>query len=166
MTATDSGHELSITRFIHAPPEAVYRIYTERTGEWWAPKPYTTPIVEWDLRPGGRSRTVMKSPEGEDMPHEGVFLEVVPNERLVFTNAFTAGWNPQALTGDGCDFAMIAIVTLEREGAGTRYTARVRHWGDAARKRHEEMGFREGWGIAAHQLAELAEAEAEAKAPA
>lgn len=164
MTATETGHELSITRFIQAPPETVYRIYTGRTGEWWAPKPYATPIVEWDLRPGGRSRTVMRSPEGEDMPHEGVFLEVVPNARLVFTNAFTADWSPQVLSGDGCDFAMVAIVTFDPEGSGTRYTARVRHWDDAARKLHEEMGFHEGWGIVADQLAALAEAEAEVTA--
>src|SRR3546814_9202493 len=85
-----SGHELSITRLIDAPPEIVYRVWTQRTREWWAPKPYTTPVVEWDLRPGGRSRTVMKSPEGEDMPHEGVFLEVVPNERLVRSEEHTS----------------------------------------------------------------------------
>src|SRR3546814_15958780 len=73
-------HELSITRFIDAPPEAVYRVWTERTGEWWCPRPWTTPVVEWDLKAGGRAFTVMRSPEGEDMPPDGIFLEVVPNE--------------------------------------------------------------------------------------
>jgi uncharacterized protein YndB with AHSA1/START domain len=57
---------------------------------------------------------------------------------------------------------MVATVTFEPEGEGTRYTARVRHWNEAALKRHEEMGFHEGWGIVAGQLAELAEAEAKA----
>ena len=54
-------HELSITRFIDAPPETVYRVYTERTGEYWCPKPWTTPVVDWDLRAGGRANTVMRS---------------------------------------------------------------------------------------------------------
>lgn len=157
-------HELSITRFIDAPPEAVYRAYTERTGEWWCPKPWTTPVVEWDLRAGGRSYTVMRSPEGEDMPHEGIFLEVLPNEKLVFTNAFSAGWQPQVLSGDGCDFAMVAIVTFAAEGRGTRYTAVVRHWTEEALKQHEAIGFHEGWEQCAAQLAELAEAEAKAEA--
>lgn len=152
-------HELSITRYIDAPPEAVYRVWTERTGEWWCPKPWTTPVVEWDLKAGGRAFTVMRSPEGEDMSHDGIFLEVVPNEKVVFTNAFTAGWNPQVLSGDGCDFGMVAIVTFEAEGEGTRYTARVRHWDEEALKAHEAMGFHEGWGQVANQLAELAEAE-------
>jgi uncharacterized protein YndB with AHSA1/START domain len=156
-------HELSITRHIDASPETVYRVYTERTREWWCPKPWTTPAIEWDLRAGGRSYTVMRSPEGEDMPHEGLFLEVVPNEKIVFTNVFTSGWVPQALSGEGCDFGMVATVTFEPDGAGTRYTARVRHWDEEALKRHEEMGFHEGWGQVASQLAELAEAEAPAE---
>jgi uncharacterized protein YndB with AHSA1/START domain len=150
-----AAHELSITRLIAAPPEAVYRVWTGRLGEWWAPRPYTTPVVELDLRPGGRGLMVMQAPDGTEMPHEGVFLEVVPNERIVLTNAFKAGWLPQ-------DPFMVVIVTFEPEGSGTRYTARVRHWSEEALKRHEAMGFHEGWGIVAGQLAGLAEAEAAA----
>src|SRR3546814_8440370 len=96
------------TTLFRSPPEAVYRVWTERTGEWWCPRPWTTPVVEWDLKAGGRAFTVMRSPEGEDMPHDGIFLEVVPNEKIVFTNAFTAGWVPQMLSGEGCDFGMVA----------------------------------------------------------
>ena len=142
-------HELSITRLIAASPEAVYKVWTERTGEWWAPRPYTTPIVEFDLRPGGSARTVMRSPDGTDMPHGGVFLEVVPNRRIVMTDALKPGWIPQ-------DAFMVAIVTFEPEGSGTRYTARVLHWSEEAMKQHEEMGFHEGWGKAADQLEALA----------
>ncbi len=142
--------ELSISRLIDAPPETVYRVWTERTGEWWAPRPYTTPVVEHDLRSGGRCLTVMRSPDGIDMPVEGVFLEVVPNRKIVFTNAFKAGWIPQ-------DPFMVVTVTFDPEGTGTRYTARVRHWTEEALKRHEAMGFHEGWGIVTDQFAALAE---------
>jgi uncharacterized protein YndB with AHSA1/START domain len=155
-----SQHELSITRFIDAPPETVYRIWTERTEEWWAPKPYLTRITAWELRPGGKSAFEMQGPNGELYPHEGVFLEVVPNERIVSTNAFTADWQPKLLKTTDCDFPMVAITTFEREGSGTRYTAKVRHWDEQAMKQHEAMGFEEGWGMVAAQLAELAEAEA------
>jgi uncharacterized protein YndB with AHSA1/START domain len=96
---------------------------------------------------------VMRAPEGTEMPNEGVFLEIVPNEKIVFTNAFTAGWIPQ-------DPFMVVIVTFAPEGIGTRYTARVRHWSAETLNRHEAMGFHEGWGIVAGQLAELAETEA------
>ncbi len=143
-------HELMITRRIEASPETVYQVWAERLGEWWAPRPFTTPLVELDLRPGGRGLIVMRSPDGIDMPTEGVFLEVEPNRKIVFTNAFAAGWIPQ-------DPFMVVIVTFEPEGAATRYTARVRHWDEATLRRHEAMGFHEGWSIVAGQLAELAE---------
>lgn len=158
---SDTSHlELSVTRFIDAPPETVYRAYVERTADWWAPKPYTTKIEAMDLRPGGRFAFEMQGPEGFLHPMEALFLEVVPNERIVSTNVFTAGWQPKTLMTTDCDFASVAIVTFEPEGEGTRYTARVRHFDEAAVKAHEAMGFNEGWGIVAGQLAEIAEAEA------
>src|SRR3546814_11964452 len=84
----------------------------------------TTPVVDIDLRPGGRALMLMKGPDGTDLPHEeGVFLEIVPNEKIVFTNAFKAGWIPP-------DPFMVVIVTFEPEASGTRYTARVRHWSE------------------------------------
>src|SRR5690349_7622796 len=108
-------NELSITRFIAAPPDVVWRVFTTRTGEWWAPRPYTTPGVEFDLRPGGIARTDMQAPDGTPHPNEGVFLEVVPNRRIVSTDAFRAGWVPAPAF-------MVAIFTFDPEGEGTRYT--------------------------------------------
>ncbi len=157
----NSEHELSITRFIDAPPETVYRVYTGRTEEWWAPQPWKSRVIARELRAGGRSSIEIEGPNGERHPGEGVFLEVVPNERIVFTNAFTAGWQPKTGMDSECDFLMVAIVTFEMEGSGTRYTARVRHWSEEALKAHESMGFEEGWGTCAAQLAGLAEAEAD-----
>lgn len=144
-------HELSITRLIAASPETVWKVYTERTTEWFAPKPYETPVVDWDLRPGGSASLVMRSPEGQDMPMQGVFLEVVPNERLVSTDAFAPGWVPQGPF-------MVTIVTFVAEGDGTRYTAQARHWSEETLKQHEAMGFTTGWAKVADQLAALAEA--------
>ena len=153
-------HELSITRFIDAPPETVYRVYTERTAEWWAPSPWKSRVIAQELRAGGRSSIEMEGPNGEKHPGDGVYLEVVPNEKIVFTNAFTAGWQPKIGMDSECDFLMVAIVEFEPEGSGTRYTARVRHWTEAAVKAHEAMGFEQGWSMVAVQLAELAEEEA------
>ena len=147
--------ELAVERRIGAPPEVVFQVWTERLEEWWAPKPWTTKVIEQDLRPGGRSAMVMTGPDGATSPMEGVILEVVPNRRIVLTNAFTAGWVPQTPF-------MVAIVTFTPEGDGTRYRAVSRHWDEASHKRHEAMGFQEGWGIVAGQLAELAEAAARA----
>ncbi len=84
------------------------------------------------------------------MPCPGVYLEVVPNKRLVLTDAYREAWMPSEKP------FMTVIVTFDDLGGGkTRYTARVRHWSVADREAHEKMGFHEGWGRCADQLAEL-----------
>lgn len=158
--------ELSITRFIDAPRETVYRVYTERTEEWFAPKPWMTKVIEQNFRPGGRFAIEMTGPNGESHPGEGTFLEAVPNERIVSTNLFTAGWQPKTGMDSDCDFPTLTIVTFEAEGSGTRYTALIRHWKEEDVKTHEAMGFEQGWNMCAAQLAELAEEEARARAAA
>ena len=147
----DTGFELQITRLIDAPPATVWHVWTERLEEWWAPKPWTTRLIEQDLRPGGRSALVMSGPDGETPPMEGIVLEVIPERQIVFTNAFRAGWIPQPPF-------MVGIFEFADEGGKTRYTASARHWDEATMKQHEAMGFTTGWTTVADQLAALAEA--------
>ena len=92
----------------------------------------------------------MRSPEGEQFPNVGCFLEVVPQERLVFTDALGPGYRPSE------NPFFTAVVTLEPHGKGTRYTAMAIHRDEEGRKRHEEMGFHQGWGKALDQLVALA----------
>lgn len=143
--------ELVITRFINAPREKLYRAWTEPEllMQWFAPQPWTTSKVEIDVRPGGASLLVMRSPEGDEYPNRGVYLEVVENERIVTTDAYTIAWEPSEKP------FMTLILTFEEEGDGTRYTARALHWTVADREEHEKMGFHEGWGQCADQLEEL-----------
>lgn len=82
---------------------------------WFTPAPWTTKSVDVDVRVGGHSTIVMQSPEGEEFPSSGVYLEVVPGERLVFTDAYSSGWVPAE------NPFMTAIVTFADEGSGTRY---------------------------------------------
>jgi uncharacterized protein YndB with AHSA1/START domain len=146
-----ADRELVLTRLINAPREKVYRAWTDPAllKQWFAPKPYTTPIVEIDVRPGGSAYFVMRGPDGKDLPNRGVYLEVVPNEKLVSTDAYVKAWEPSEKP------FMTLILTFEDEGGKTRYTARVRHWTVADREAHEKMGFHEGWGICADQLEAL-----------
>lgn len=147
-----ADRDLVLTRHIDAPPGALYRAWTEPAllKQWFAPLPYTTPHAEFDVRPGGASLVVMRAPDGSEFPNRGIYLEVVPDERLVFTDAYVAAWEPSAKP------FMTVILTFEPEGGGTRYTARVRHWTQEDRAAHEKMGFHEGWGRCADQLAALA----------
>ena len=152
-----SEYNLSITRLIDAPVDVVWKVATERLTEWWCPKPWTTEIVEMDWRAGGRSAMTMHGPEGEEHPQEGVFLEVTSGKRFVFTDAYTVGWVPQ-------NPFMTGVFEFADEGGKTRYTASARHWTEKAFKQHEAMGFEDGWGAVAEQLAALAEEEAKAAA--
>lgn len=149
---TGNVHELNLTRVIDAPRQTLWRCWTEPEliKQWFTPRPWTTPVVEVDVRPGGASRMIFRGPDGEEFPNHGVYLEVVPGERLVFTDAFTAGWVPSAKP------FMTGIISFADEAGGTRYDARVLHWSAEDRARHEEMGFHDGWGRATDQLAALA----------
>ncbi len=146
--ASATDRDLILTRLIDASAEAVYRAWTEPDllVKWFAPLPYTTLVAELDVRPGGASLVVMRGPHGPDMPNRGVYLEVVPNRRLVFTNAYASAWEPSDKP------FMTVILTFEPEAGKTRYTARVRHWTLADKEAHEQMGFHQGWGICTDQL--------------
>lgn len=147
-----SDRELVLARIIDAPREKVFRAWTdpELLKQWFCPAPWKVTQAEIDVRTGGSSFIVMQGPDGEEMPLPGVYLEVVPNEKLVFTDAFTGAWQPSEKP------FMTAIVTFEDEGGKTRYVARARHWSTEDLKTHEEMGFHEGWSIVADQLEAVA----------
>ncbi len=125
-TATlGSERELVLTRLIDAPRHKLYRAWTEPAllKQWFAPLPWTTPAAELDVRPGGANLVVMRGPDGNEFPNRGVYLEVVPNERLVFTDAFTEAWKPSEKP------FMTVILTFEdaggEGGAARRATPRA-----------------------------------------
>ena len=142
---------LSVTRHIAAPPAVVWHALIERMEEWWCPRPWRARIIEQQLHTGGRSCMEMIGPNGESMINDGVVLEFLPGRRLIFTDAFTAGWMPAGPM-------MVGVFEIAPEAGGTRYTASARHWSAEACQQHKEMGFEAGWAAAAAQLAELVEA--------
>ncbi|MDG5749792.1 SRPBCC family protein [Qipengyuania sp. XHP0211] len=145
-------HELSITRRINAAPEKVWDVLANRQEEWWCPKPWTIEMVAQERRPGGRSAMIMRGPDGEEIPQEGIFLAWDEGRRFVTTDAVKSDFEPS-------DPFMIGIWVIEADGDGTRYTARARHWTEEAMKQHADMGFEEGWSACADQLKALCEAD-------
>lgn len=142
-------YELSITRLIDAPVAAVWRAWTEDTGAWFCPKPWTAEFVAQELAAGGRSTIVMRGPNGEENRLEGLYLEVLPGVRIVSTDAFTAGWHPAGPF-------MVRIDSFAEEDGKTRYTATARHWTREAMDSHAAMGFEAGWNAATDQLEAIA----------
>ena len=152
----DPHLDLVLERTVDVAPQLVWRAWTEPAlvKQWFTPKPWQTVECDIDLRPGGLFRTVMRSPEGQDHENIGCYLDIITNKRLVWTDMLGAGYRPRSRgldDGTGCGF-FTAFLLFEPAGAGTRYTARVLHGAEADRKRHEEMGFHEGWGTALDQL--------------
>ena len=149
---TKDDRDLVLDRLLDAPRGNIWRCWTEPEliTRWFAPAPWTTPRAEVDLRPGGASRVVMASPDGEEFPSNGIYLEVVPNEKLVFTDAYAGGWKPSEKP------FFTAVIELSDEGGKTRYVATARHWTMEDKEAHEKMGFLEGWNLCADQLEKLA----------
>lgn len=152
-TTSTEGRDLILTRVINASPDRVFNAWTDPAllKQWFAPLPWTVSKVENDVRVGGSSLVVMRGPDGTEFPGHGVYLEVVKNQRLVFTDAFTKAWEPSDKP------FMVVVLTFEAQGEKTNYTARVRHWSTADREAHEKMGFHTGWVTCAEQLAALVE---------
>jgi uncharacterized protein YndB with AHSA1/START domain len=144
---------IRIERTIHAPRQAVFDAWlsADVLRRWWpAGADWETPVAEVEPRVGGRLRLVMRSPEGEEFANRGVYLEVVKNERLVFTDAYTSAWAPSDKAFFTCVLSFEAL-----PGGRTRYVARACHWSDADCDAHEKMGFHEGWAQCTEQLAAL-----------
>lgn len=151
----DPALDLVLERTVAVPPELVWMAWTvpEHLMPWFTPRPWTTTECEIDLRPGGMFRTVMQSPEGERFPNLGCYLEVVPQRRLVWTDALEPGFRPSRVEpGPNCPFHFTATILIEAAGSGTKYTAIAQHKDDGSRRKHEEMGFHDGWGAALDQL--------------
>jgi len=153
----DPKLDLVLERIVSVPPELVWAAWTqpEHVKKWFTPAPWSTVECEIDLRPGGVFRTVMRSPEGEDFPNLGCYLELVPNRKLVWTDALEGGFRPSRQEpGANCPFRFTAAILLEPHGNGTKYTAIAMHKDEASRAEHDAMGFQSGWGTALEQLVE------------
>jgi uncharacterized protein YndB with AHSA1/START domain len=144
----DPETDLSFTRTLKAPRRLLWECWTtpRHVMQFFVPKPYSVTACEIDLRVGGRFNTTFDV-DGQEMKNDGVFLEVVDGEKLVFTDGYSEGWKPAP------DPFMTAIVMFaDHEGGGTSYTAIARHRSAETRKLHEDMGFFDGWGTVADQL--------------
>lgn len=153
----DPQLDLFFERIVDVSPELVWAAWTtpEHLKQWFTPAPWKTIDCEINLRPGGLFRTVMCSPEGQEFPNLGCYLEVIPNEKLVWTNALLPGYRPvNAKSISTGDFYFTAVISIEPHEQGAKYTAIVIHANQEDCKKHEEMGFQDGWGKALDQLIE------------
>ncbi len=150
--------DLVLERTVSVPPDRVWAAWTEPDllMQWFTPAPWKTVAADLDVRPGGRCVTTMESPEGEQYPNAGCYLEVDPQRLLVFTSVLGEGFRPVAPTNGADDLPFTARIELTASAdGGTHYRAIAIHAEEDARKRHEAMGFHDGWSAALDQLVTL-----------
>lgn len=144
----DPETDLVLERTLKASPEVLWKCWTvpQHLVHWFVPRPHRVTACRLDVRPGGVCNTTFEV-DGAEIQNDGVFLEVIENQKLVFTDAYTEGWKPTP------EPFMTAIITFKDQGDGTTlYTATVCHRNKELAERHKAMGFYEGWGLAADQL--------------
>lgn len=151
--------DLMLERVVPVPVERVWAAWTvpEQLMQWFTPQPWQTVACTIDLRPGGLFHTRMRGPDGQEFPGDGCYLEIVPQRRLVWTDALLPGYRPVAQPGDACGLggSMTGVIELEPVAGGTRYRAMALHGSAEVRTRHAEMGFEQGWSAALDQMVAL-----------
>jgi uncharacterized protein YndB with AHSA1/START domain len=137
MFTLPSDCEILGSRLLDAPPDLVYKAYTdpEAIPQWWGPARYKTTVDKLEVRPGGAWRFIQRADDGGEHIFSGVFREVVPSRRLVFT------FNYEAMPGHEA----VETITLEpAEGGRTTVTDNVRFRNREDRDGMIQSGMEEG----------------------
>jgi uncharacterized protein YndB with AHSA1/START domain len=137
--------ELRISRVFDAPKRLVFEAWSkaEHVSRWFTPAPLTTPSCEVDLRTGGAFRLTMRMPSGIEFPMDATFLEVVPNERIVFLANIHGGLH-------GGLQAHTTVTFSEANGRTTMAVHQV-----FSRESNETRGAQAGWTQTLEQLAQF-----------
>jgi uncharacterized protein YndB with AHSA1/START domain len=131
--------QIHITRDFDAPRHLIYRAWTtpELIKRWWHAKRGRATVADVDLRVGGKWRWVMVTDSGHEVAFHGEYREIVPNERLVYTEVF------EGVPG-GDDEPAVVTVSLREEAGRTRLTEVVEVSSRKVRDAIIETGMEEG----------------------
>ncbi|MBU2987023.1 SRPBCC domain-containing protein [Saccharophagus degradans] len=139
-----------MTRYIHAPPERVWSVFKDQLSEWWQPKPLRTVVHSIEWRTGGIFDTTIYGPNGESRVRRGLFLEVAPQRRIVFTDAIFADKSPSLPY-------TLGVIRFAADSVGTRYRLAAQFWCTPCSRQRSNTKLTDAWRLAAKQLAALAE---------
>lgn len=144
--------DIVMFRTFKARRALVWEMWTkpEHVRQWWGPHGFHNDTCEMDVRPGGRFRLGMAAPDGTPCPCEGIFIEVVAPERLVYE-----GMPHVHPCGSGLPPESRVTVTFKEEGDGTRLTLHARLLSPELRAAAIEQGFAVGWADAFERMESL-----------
>jgi len=143
---------VEIVRVFNAPRTLVWQAWTdpEMLAQWFGPRGFSSRVPELDVRVGGSLRIVMQGPDGSDYPMKGTFRDVVPPERLVFTNIAIDNEGRHLLEG-------MTTVTFAEQGGKTTMTLRTHAVGRVPVASQMLVGMEAGWTQSIDRLEELLE---------
>jgi uncharacterized protein YndB with AHSA1/START domain len=133
-TARPEYRDIVIERIFDAPLELVWKAWTdpEMFKRWWGPRDFTAPDASLDLRVGGKYLASMQSADGTKYWSTGVYREIVPMEKLVYTDSFADEQGnvvSAAHYGMSADFPLELLVTITFEDLGGRTRMTLVHAG-------------------------------------
>lgn len=142
--------KVAITRVFDAPRALVWQAWTDpkMMAQWFGPRGFTSTVPELDVRVGGALRIVMHGPDGNDHPMKGVFLDVAPPERLVFTSIAIDKDGNHLLEGE-------TTVTLTEQGGKTTLRLVSHAVGRVPMAPRMLAGMEAGWTQSIDKLEEL-----------
>jgi uncharacterized protein YndB with AHSA1/START domain len=141
---------VTLTRLFDAPRELVWKAWTDpvHMAQWFGPRGFTSSVPELDVRVGGAFRIVMRGPDGNDYPMKGVFREITPPARLVFSNIAIDNDGNHLLEGE-------TTVILEEQGGKTTLTLHTYAKGMVPMAPQMLAGMETGWSQSLDKLGEL-----------
>jgi uncharacterized protein YndB with AHSA1/START domain len=152
MTSAKYGsRELILTRVYDAPRELMFKLWTDpkHMAKWWGPFGFTNPVCKLDVRPGGKILIHMRSPEGQEHPMGGHFIEVKEPERLVFLAVAQDAEGKTQLESH-------TTVTFEAQGKKTKLTVKASALGFVPLAKQMLEGMEAGWSQSLEKLDSLA----------
>ncbi|HEX4794972.1 MAG TPA: SRPBCC domain-containing protein [Humisphaera sp.] len=157
-----ADREFTITRTFNAPAALVFKAWTDpkHMAQWWGPHHFTNPVCELDVKPGGNWRIIMRAPDGAQHPAKGVYREIIPNKRLVFTidhSDLPDEWhdiiNPDRDKSKGRPkLEALTTVTFDESNGKTKLTIRLVFESAAVRDRLVKIGMNDGWSQSLERL--------------
>lgn len=147
----DDKH-IQIERILNAAPERIWRCWCEPKlfEQWYCPKPWTAKLMLQELHNVGKLHLKFEGPDGAGFEKNGLILECIPNQKMVFTDAFVDAWEPSNRA--------LHVISFELEDLGdgaTKYIAKTKYWNAQDFEEQTKNGYLQGAKKALDQLEEL-----------
>jgi uncharacterized protein YndB with AHSA1/START domain len=138
-------------RIINVAPDVLYKAWTDakQVAVWWGPYGFTNPVCIWNAQVNGIIYVEMTSPDGMAFPMKGIFHEVMPSKKIIFTT--------EAFEDENGNFQMVVLntVTIAPENGNTQFELEAKVIKATPVVKNSLEGMQQGWSQSLDKLEEL-----------